>query len=253
MVFAVLLYVGLIALSGFGVLWGIGSILVGFDRYEEEHAIRTTPLASLDSVAAGPTAVQGRVEPVGRQIGSLYDCEACVAYELTVEDTGSDSSETHVDRSAAVPFDIATDDGSIRIRDADFDFHVSEDRRWSEKRKSHTAPEDRLARFEREWQIPELRTGDDRLYSAAYVEPGDEVYVYGTAELDDTLSEEQSKPLVLTDRDGLFFISDRSPDELLRDRRFALAKNGLIGVAVAVTSLTVFLWMTGIAQIFLGA
>ncbi len=40
----------ILALSGFGVLWGIGSILMGFDRYEEEHAIRTTPLSELDSM-----------------------------------------------------------------------------------------------------------------------------------------------------------------------------------------------------------
>jgi len=253
MLFGILLYLGILALSGFGVLWGIGSILMGFDRYEEEHAIRTTPLSELDSIAAGPTAVRGRIEPAGRHIGTLYDCEACVAYKLTIEDAGSDSSRTHVNKSEAVPFDIVTDEGSVRVCNAEFDFHVSEDRRWNEKRKSHTSPDDKLARFERDWQIPDLRAGDDRRYEMAYIEPGDTVYAYGTAELDNSLSGEQSKPLVLTGRDGLFFLSDQDPDELLRERRFVLAKNGLLGIAVAVISLAVFLWLTGIAQIFLGA
>ncbi len=59
--------------------------------------------------------------------------------------------------------------------------------------------------------IPDLRAGDDRRYEMAYIEPGDTVYAYGTAELDNSLSGEQSKPLVLTGRDGLFFLSDQDP------------------------------------------
>ncbi|PYZ02589.1 hypothetical protein C8039_02060 [Halogeometricum sp. wsp3] len=32
----------------------------------------------------------------------------------------------------------------------------------------------------------------------------------------------------ITGRDGLFFLSDQDPDELLRERRFVLANNGLL-------------------------
>jgi len=254
MVFAILIWIGIIIGSGFGVLWGIGSLLMGFDRYEEERAIRTTPVASLDSVAVGPTAIEGEVHPVDREVGTLYGCDRCVAYDLSVSDTGSDTSETHVEKAYTVPFDIADDGGSIRVRETEFDFQVSEDRQWDEERKSHESSDEELSQFERNWEIPPLRSGDTRYYEASYLCPGDTVYAYGTLELDESRIDttDAEKPLVLTDRDELCFISDKSPEELLRERRFALAKAGGLGILVSVLSLTVFLWVTGIAQIFLG-
>jgi len=254
MVFSILLWAGIIIGSGLGVLWGIGSLLMGFDRYEEERAIRTTPVASLDAVAVGPTAIEGEVRPVDREVGSLYGCERCVAYDLSVSDTGSDTSETHVERSYTVPFDIVADGGSVRVRETTFDFQVSEGRQLDRERKSHESADEELAQFERNWEIPSLRSGDTRTYEASYLCPGDRVYAYGTLELDEsrTDSTDEDKPLVLTDRDELCFISDKPPAELLRERRFALAKSGVVGILVSVVSLMVFLWVTGIAQIFLG-
>lgn len=253
MVFGYLLWAGIIVGTGLGVLAGIGYLLIGFDRFEEERAIRTTPVASLDSVAVGPTAVQGEIQPVDREIESLYACDSCVAYELDVTDVGSDRSQTRIDRTAVAPFDIVTDEGSIRVAESGFDFHVTADRRWKHERKSHQPADAQLRRFERNWELPPLRTGDTRQYSASYLCPGDEVYAYGTADIDDNRSDGSAKPLVLTDRDDLFFVSDRSEAELLRERRFALAKKGILGVCVSVVSLALFLWVTGIAHIFLGA
>mgnify|MGYP000572025257 CR=1 FL=1 len=253
MVFAYVLYAGLILASGVGVLWGVGSLLVGLDRYEEEHAIRTMPVASLDSVAVGPAAVRGRVEPVEGTIGSIPTSGECVAYDLSVRDSGSDGSETRVERASLVPFDLVTDEGSVRVREAGFDFHVSDDRQWALDRKSNEGRDAAVRRFERDWELPALSSGYERLYRASYLCPGDEVYAYGTVDVDDSRADERDKPLELTGRNDLFFISDRSPDALLRERRFALAKDGLLGVVVATVSLAAFLWLTGLAQLVLGA
>lgn len=253
MVVGVLIYAAFVIGSAAGVLGGIGLLLLGFHRFEEARAIRTTPPQSPGSVPVGPAAIEGRIEAVGPTIGSIYGCEACVAYELEVSDVGSESSETHVERSEVVRFDIVTDDGSIRVEDASFDFHVSEGRQWSETRESYESPDEELRRFERDWSVPEPRAGDKRTYRASYLCPGDRVYAYGTVDTDESRQDERAKPLVLTDRGDLFFISDRDREALLRDRRFALAKDGILGVVLATVSLAVFLWLTGIAQVFLGA
>jgi|GEM_PF-2698029 len=253
MVFGYVAYAGLVLLSGVGVLWGIGSLLVGFDRFEEARAIRTTPVASLDSVAVGPAAVRGRIEPVETPETDLYGCEAAVAYDLTVTDFENSQSTTPVDRSRVRPFDVRTDEGSVRVADPVFDLHVSDDRSWSETRESYRTPDEDLWYFEREWRLDELSAGEERTYEAEYLCPGDEVYVYGTVEVDEGRAGDEDKPLVVTDRDGLAFASDRDPDALLRERRFALAKDGAIGVVVGTASLAALLWLTGIAQVFLGA
>ncbi|WP_459194207.1 hypothetical protein [Halosimplex sp. J119] len=253
MVLGVVLYAGLVIGSGFGVLWGIGSLLIGFDRYREGTAIRDTPISPLDSIAVGPVAVRGEIEPVGSPETRMYDCPECVAYDLSVRDFGSGDSRTHVDRTRVIPFDIATDDGSIRVDDDAFDFLASDEREWKRERESYESPDEDLWHFERSWDIDELRTGDERVYEATYLCPGDEVYAYGTAEIDERRIDDADKPLRLTDRDGTFFVSDREPDALRRERRFALAKEVAVGVVAATVSLTAFLWLTGIAQLFLGA
>ncbi|QLH83877.1 hypothetical protein [Halosimplex pelagicum] len=253
MVFGYVAYAGVVLLTGVGVLWGIGSLLVGFDRFEEARAIRTTPVASLDSVAVGPAAIRGEVEPVAGPETDIYGCEAAVAYDLTVTDFENSQSTTPVDRSRVRTFDVTTDEGSIRVEDAVFDLHVSDERSWTENRESYRTPDEELWRFEREWGLGELSAGEERTYEAEYLCPGDEVYVYGTVEVDDDREGDEGKPLVLTDRDGLAFASDRDPDALLRERRFALAKDGAVGVLVGTVSLAAFLWLTGIAQVFLGA
>lgn len=245
-------YALLVALSFAGILVGVGSLLIGFDRFREERAIRTTPLSSLDSVALGPVAVSGTVEPIGSTIPTMYGCDECVAYEVRVVDSGSDGSDARIDRSAVVPFDVATDQGSIRLRESCFEIHASDERSWNDDRESYEQPERAVWEFERAWGIDDLRAGDDRDYEAAYLCPGDEVYAYGTAELDET-RDGSGKPLVLTDRDGLCFLSDEDPATLRQERRWALAKNVAIGVPVATASLAAFLWLTGFAQIFLGA
>lgn len=249
----VVAYVLLIVVSGAGVLWGIGALLEGMDHYRVSAAVRTTPVAQLDSVAVGPTAVSGRIDPVSSPFSPLHVTEQCVAFDLSVEDISSGTSRTHVDRRELAPFDIVSETDSIRVRDAEIDLLVSEDRQWERERKSHEPASAPLEAFERAWDVPELRSGDTRQYVATYLEPGDMVFAYGTADVADGLDGDDEKPLVLTDRDDVFFISDRDPDELLRERRFALAREAIVGVTVSTVSLAAFLWLTGIAQVFLGA
>ncbi|WEL16457.1 E3 Ubiquitin ligase family protein [Halorhabdus sp. SVX81] len=252
MIFALVFYAGLIIVSALGVLWGIGALLEGMDHYRVSAAVRTTPVAQLDSVAVGPTAVSGRVEPVSSPFSPLHVTEQCVAFDLSVEDISSGTSNTHVDRRELAPFDIVSEAGSIRVRDEEIDLLVSDSRRWEHERDSHERASEPLESFERAWEIPDIRSGDTRQYEATYLEPGDSVYAYGTADVADGLEEDDEKPLVLTDRGDVFFISDRDLDELLRERRFALAREALMGVTVSTVSLAAFLWLTGIAQVFLG-
>lgn len=253
MVLGFVFYAGLVILSGLGVLWGVGSILTGVDRYRENAAIRDTPVAKLDSVAVGPSAVRGTIEPVGRPEKRLCSWDVAVAYELSVTDHGSTDSRTPLDHSHTVPFDIVTDAGAVRVSDDDFEYLVSEAREWRCERESYETPDEAVWQFDQDWNLSELRKGDERRYESTVLCPGDEVYAYGTIEIDETRTEDVDKPVRLTDRDGLFFISDRDPDELRRERRFAFAKEGVLGITVGTASLAAFLWLTGIAQVFLGA
>lgn len=249
MVFAYALYLGLIGGSLLAVLFGLARVGEGFQRWRQATALHDVPIASLDAVSIGEAAIVGRLE------GSERDCtvpvadQQCVCYDLDVIDS-TDTLPVHEERDAATLF-VTTDDGRLRIDPAGFEFDLTDDRTGSLSFKSYDDPPDEAVAFAEEHDLPDQGMRRDREFRYEFLRDGDEVYAYGTVEPDperEAGADEKAVVLVAGD-DG--FLSNKSTATLLRERRFTLARSVVVGVVVGTVGLAAFLWLTGIAQLFL--
>lgn len=251
MVLAVVVYLLVLGGSLFGILWGLVSVQNGFDRYAEWNALRDVPAPTLDSFAYGPMTVEGRIEPLEDTIRTPIGADDCVLFDIRVQDDSTTSSETLFDERQARPFAIVTDAGQVRV-DTSIDLDMSEERTVAEEIESHEGRPPEILAFDRANGIEERGAGHDRRYEQEHVAPGDRVVVHGRAVRDEAYTE-PAKPAVLEEGTGPFFLSDTSMEELIADRRWALVRSVVLGITTATVSLTVFLWFSGIAQLFLGA
>ena len=254
MVLAVLIYVGLVIGSFVLILVGLVTVSEGFDRYEERTVIRDWPVSSLDAIALGKTAIAGTVQPDGEPVTVPFGGrEEALVYEVTVEDTNKVET-AHVDERVAPPFFLETDDGRVRVDASELRLDLSADREWSREVESHEEIPPDLAKFARKRGLPDQGLDRDREFAYEYLAPGDEVFVYGRAIPDDERGSADEKAVLVTAHEGKSgFVSDKSRETLLDERRRPLAKALCLGVVEAVVGLAAFLWLTGIAQILLGA
>ncbi|WP_222916591.1 hypothetical protein [Natrinema sp. SYSU A 869] len=260
MILAIILYATLVLGSGSLVLIGIVTVRSGFERYEERAAIVDRPRSSLESVAFGKTALVGTARPDGGSERVPFGGrERAVCYDMTVEDTNK-LETAHVDERIAPPFvlegvaDDATDVAGIRVDASDLRLDLSADRQWSREVASHEALDEDLASFASVNNLPDQGLERDRKYAYEYLAPGDEVFVYGRAVPDDDAGVTDGKAVLVTaQEDGGGVISDKSPETLLAERRRVLFKSVSLGTLEGVVGLAGFLWLTGIAQFFLGA
>lgn len=260
MILSIVIYATLVLGSGALVLVGIETVRSGFERYEERAAIIDRPRSSLESVAFGETALVGTARPDGgAERVPFGDRERAVCYDLTVEDTNK-LETAHVDERVAPPFvlegaaDDATDVASVRVDASELRLDLSADRRWSKAVASHDPLESGLASFAEENDLPEQGLERDRKYAYEFLAPGDSVFVYGRAVPDDDAGATDGKAVLVTAQaDGGGVISDKSPETLLAERRRVLIKSVSLGALEGVVGLAGFLWLTGIAQLLLGA
>lgn len=245
-------YVLLLGGSVVGFLLGIGWIYRGFDRYTERLVIHDLPTSPTGSVALGPVGVEGTVRPLEDPIRTPLGAEECVLYELDVYDAGPTSVGKPVDEQRRVRFAIEDERGSIEVADEPVTVDVSDARSFEESVESHEARSPAVIAYDRANDL-EPERAHDRTYEQAHVRPGDYVYAFGVATDAETGSNDEKAVSLAADPSGLLFLSDRTPDELLGERRWAVGKSVASGGALAVVSLAVFLWMSGLAQLVLGA
>jgi hypothetical protein len=251
MVLAVVAYLALLGGSVYGVFWGLLRVRDGFDRYAEYNALTDVPVPKLDSLAYGRVTVEGRVEPLAGTLRTPIGADECVLYDLTVEDWSESSSTTLFDEREAEPFAVATDAGRIRV-DPTVDLDLTDDRSVTHEIESHEGRPPEVLAFDRANATAERSPGHERRYRQDHLRPGDEVVAYGRA-VRDEVYDDGPKPTLLTTGAGPFFCSDRSRDDLLSARRWALLTSAIVGSVAATVSLAAFLWFSGIAQLFLGA
>lgn len=250
MVFAVVLYLGLLLGSLLAVAVGLVMVSEGFERWEEANALLDVPVASLDAVAVGEAAVSGTVRPEGATTTVPVGDERCVVYDLTVEDS-TDTLPVYENRES-VEFYVTDGEGRIRVDPAEMTFDLGDDRRESFEFKSYDEVPERAKEFHETHDLPDRGMRRDRTFEYEYLAPGDEVHAYGRVAVDDERAVADEKAVVLEAGDA-GFLSDKPREQLLRERKFALAKSVSLGVTVGTVGLAVFLWMSGIAQLFLGA
>lgn len=253
MVFAVVFYLGLVV--GSLLLLGVGLLTIqdGFRRYEERSVIEDRPVSSLDSIAMGKTALVGTARPDDDPVRVPFGGEErALLYDLTVRDTNK-VDEPHVDERVGPPFVVETDDGAVRVDAGEFTLDLTADRRWEREIGSHEDIPPDLAAFADRHDLPDQGFDRDREFAYEYLAPGDEVFVYGRAVPDEDRDTTGKAVLVTAHDFEGGFLSNKDVDTLLAERRRSLLRNVSLGVAESVVGLAAFLWLSGIAQAFLGA
>lgn len=251
MVLAVVFYLLLVGGSLYGVFWGLLRVRDGFERYAEYNALRGVPVPTLDSLAYGRVTVEGRVEALDGTLRAPIGAHDCVLYDLTVEDWSESSHTTLFDERESEPFAVATEAGRVRI-DPSATLDLTSDRSLDLEVESHEGRPPEVLAFDRANGTESRAAGHERRYRQDHLRPGDEVVAYGRA-VRDEVHDDGPKPTLLTAGEGPFFLADRSREELLAVRRWALLKSAAVGSVAATVSLAAFLWFSGIAQAFLGA
>ena len=251
MVFGYVLYLGLLAGSLIAVGVGLQSVGDGFRRWREFNALADVPVASLDAVAVGEVAVTGTVvadeSPTTVPVGD----ERCVCYDLAVNDS-TDVTPVHEERES-VSFSVSDGHGRVRVDPSDFELDLTDDRRESFEFKSYDEVPERATAFHESRDLPDRGMRRDRTVEYAYLRPGDEVYAYGRARPDPERDAAPDEKALVLEGGEAGFLSNRSRAALRRERRFALVKSVVWGATVATVGLAGVLWLSGFAQLFLGA
>jgi hypothetical protein len=249
MIVGIVLWLVLLAASAVALLGGLLQIGEGFDRYAQATAIRDRPVSSLDSFALGNIGVRGTVVPDDPAISQPIGNGVCVAYDLRVFDSAL-SEGSLVREQRVVPFFVETDAGRIRVTGDDIDFEMSEERSETRVLESWRDTPDDITAFEHEWGLSRPDMGDERTYEQSTVGVGDTVSVYGQAVQRGT-GDAEDKGAVLSGEGDLFFISDKTPSQLLSDRRYGVARAVAVGTATSTLGLVGVLFLTGAYSILL--
>lgn len=251
MVVGYVVYLGLLVGSGTATLYGIVLVRDGFRDWREFNALVDVPVASLDAVAVGEAAVRGTVRPDEPPTTVPVGDERCACYDLTVSDS-TDASPVHEERDH-VSFFVTDGDGRVRVDPTDFELDLSEDRTESFEFASYDAIPDRAKAFHDSRDLPDRGMRRDRTIEYGYLRPGDNVYAYGRVRPDSGRETGPGEKAVVLTGTDVGFLSDRPREVLRRERRNALARSVAAGVVVSTVGLGGVLWLTGFAQLFLGA
>lgn len=251
MVFAVVAYLGLLVGSVLAVVGGLLHVRTGFRRWQQANALLDVPVASLDAVAVGEAAVSGTLRTDEPLLSVPVGDERCVLYDLTVEDS-TDAEPVYESREWVETY-VTDGTGRIRLDPADATLDLGDDRTESFSFRSYDEVPERARHFHRTHDLPDRGLRRDRTIEYGYLRPGDEVYAYGRVRPDDERAPSVDEKGVVLDVDASGLVSDKPRERLLRERRYALGKAVVAGVTVATVGLAALLWLSGVAQLFLGA
>lgn len=252
-----------VVISGIGLVFVlVGLYTMNSGRLERARsgrlaAIETTKIREL---RPGTVEVKGTAHPTEDTtlIESPITKQAGVATYVEMKEwessgQGGGNWETKHEKQTAIP--IVVDDGSGEVRvelPASGDLNVEETETTVE---AGEEPPEKIKRYvEDERAIDEatrhefgpLKTGERRRYVEGVIEPGEEVYVLGTAR-EDTDADWGERSFVIDEPTefGDFVLSDKSEEELVREGK----RSGLVSLVfggalvVAGTAATVFPWV----------
>jgi hypothetical protein len=239
-----------------GFVGGLYLIWQGFKLHRQRKLMRDTPTSTVQSASLGPVEVKGVVEAFADGVTApVTGTEAVfVEYEAEYYDDTGDSKgwRTLVEDVDAVPFHLRDETGAVRVvLDASVETDISVGNTTQEVVRPGEQEPDAVAAFiERHPDVPDHgdsswfgsdKIHEKRRYTERILRPGDDVYLFGTAES----AEDEALVIRAGDRD-MFFVSDRTEQALVDDRRWALLWRVPVGAALSAVCGGTVLWLFGI-------
>jgi hypothetical protein len=261
------LSLGILSLVGAAIslvvlLTGLTDIGLGFIRHRQRTLIEDTPTETARSLSMGPSEVEGTAWPVGDRDGAPFTHDRSVLAKWEIleydEESGDDGGWTQVaEGRQTTPFHLKDDTGKVLVRPhEDATYEIEYD--WTTTRvgSDSSGPTPVREFIERHDDIGQPASGDgkhgDRKYRQTLVEPGDDVYVFGTVQpREDGTGTDNTDNLVIENvgdddsrAEPMFMIANRSGEDLAHARRHALWRVP-VGVILVVCGLGSLLGMFG--------
>ncbi len=223
-----------LAISGFSAVFVVVGLYVlnrGRVARARSQRIAETETTPVRELQPGTAEVKGVAQPAedGNTLESPITNQEAVATYVETEEwessgEGGGNWRTKHERSSAVPMLVDDGTGEVLVElPADGDLDV-EEQQW--KVGSGDEPPEQIKRYlETEAEVDEasrkefgpLSFGERRRYSEGVIEPGEEVYVLGTAREEQGDWGERNFAIDAPTESGDFILSDKSEAELIKE------------------------------------
>lgn len=243
------------AFMGFGT--GIYFFFHGFKVLKRKHLMENTPTSKVRSLAMGPCEVYGEAKPgTAGFLKSPFSSHDCLYYNFEIEeyrDRGKNSCWVTVRKgSEGVPFLLKDHTGEVLVNPAEAEVDIPADNIFH----SGTGQDvhEGIAAFLEKHNLSS--TGffgwNKRMrYTESFVSIGDNLYILGTAMdnpyVDEASAEQGHMDVMIAHANGnLFYISDKSEKDCLRDQASSVFLQIWGGAALTLVCLAYSLYRFGL-------
>jgi hypothetical protein len=252
----------LIALAVFFFV-GLYIIYNGFNTWQRMRLIQDTPTEKVRSAAVGRTELTGTGKPIDGPLERPFTSGDCLVATYEIEEWEEDDDDNGgnwetVESGALVePFHIDDGTGQMRVEpEEDATFEIEGNRNRIRIGSTEEEPPE-IQAFLREHTnqsvgsdgLSGLVFGEQRRYTERYIEPGEELYLFGAAESRDDVQGTDSDLLVLRRDDGTdeFIIANQDEQELVSSYKWLAPAKMVGGLLLSAGMLYWFLAELGMA------
>lgn len=210
---------------------GLFFIYNGFNTWQRMRLIQDTPTEKVRSVAVGRTELNGTGNPIDGPLERPFTSGDCLLATYKIEEWEEDPDDDGgswdtVESGALVePFHVDDGTGQMRVEpEEDATFEIEGNRNRMRIGSTEEEPPE-IKEFLREHTNQSSNSGgitglafdERRRYTERYIEPGEELYLFGAAESRDDVQGTDSDLLVFRRDEGTdeFIIANQDEEELV--------------------------------------
>ena len=240
----------LIALLVIGACAGIVFFVRGLKRQGWIRLIENIPTSTVRSVAIGLAEVKGKAHPFGETLSSPLSKSLCVYYQYKVQELRRRRRTTYwatvAKGESNLRFLLRDETGEIPVSPVGASMNIAIDRRFSNTWSGGGVPSEVIQALEELGVNTQSWLGFRKTMKVeeSFIEPGDQIYVMGTADLAGSSSQPGSGSGIVIRKgknNRFFFISDKSEKELLKSFRVKVLFEVYGGAALCLGCLGAFL------------
>jgi len=240
-----------------GFFVGIYFFFKGFKWLKQKKTIENIPTSKIRSIAMGLVEIFGKIIPAKKQtIVSPFSNKKCVYYKYTIEEyrkTGKSSHWVTVKKNEqSVPFYLKDNTGKVLVDPTNAKIEIPKDFEYN----SHLMrnPPITVKKFLSQNKLSHSFLGLNKTmrYREYFIEPGEELYVMGTAGdnpyVENTTSTKNEEDVMIQKGNNkqFYYISDKSEHEVLKNFRWKIFGGLVGGTTLSLVCLIVILINLGI-------
>ena len=249
---------GFIIYVAIGFFVGIYFFFKGFKWLKQKKTIENIPTSKIRSIAMGLVEIFGKIVTYDeKSMLSPFSRKKCIYYKYTIEEfrkTGKSSHWVTVDNGEkSVPFYLKDNTGKVLVDPAGANIDIPKDTEFMSGigRNPPTVVKSFLKINSLNFETS-LGFNRNMRYREYFIEPGEELYVMGTAGdnpyFENTTSSKNEEDIMIQKGNNkqFYYISDKSEHEVLKNFRWKIFGGLVGGTTLSLVCLIVILINLGI-------